>query len=336
MDIKTRVMADLARPSVSYVVYAKQWDKLSRYVDLIMFAGGVAWTPPAGATFEVRGIKPDNTVLKYSVDEAENPAVSVNGNVATITLAQQALACPGDARIELCIKSGNEVLTSFSFILRVEQSALADIQSNNYVNPALTTFIPSVSEEGIISWTNDGGLDNPEPRDITGPSGAEIVSTQFIGTDQAGDNIYRQTFDNGETAEFTAPRGPAGEGNVKTVAGIEPDEDGDVPLTVGTSLIEPNAVTAAKIAANAVSTLYTATIDADSWDDGVNEVTVNGILATDKPIIDVDMTDVVDMASVQDAFGAVLKITASANKLTVYADDAPDIDIPIKILCIRK
>lgn len=35
------------------------------------------------------------------------------------------------------------------------------------------TFIPSVSKDGIISWTNDGGLPNPEPRDITGPQGEQ-------------------------------------------------------------------------------------------------------------------------------------------------------------------
>lgn len=35
------------------------------------------------------------------------------------------------------------------------------------------TFIPSVSKDGIISWTNDGGLPNPEPRNITGPQGEQ-------------------------------------------------------------------------------------------------------------------------------------------------------------------
>lgn len=30
------------------------------------------------------------------------------------------------------------------------------------------TFIPAVSSEGIISWTNDGGLPNPEPVNIKG------------------------------------------------------------------------------------------------------------------------------------------------------------------------
>ena len=34
-----------------------------------------------------------------------------------------------------------------------------------------TTFTPHVDENGIISWTNDGGLPNPEPVDITGPKG---------------------------------------------------------------------------------------------------------------------------------------------------------------------
>lgn len=35
------------------------------------------------------------------------------------------------------------------------------------------TFLPNVSEEGIITWTNNGGLKNPDPRDITGPAGEQ-------------------------------------------------------------------------------------------------------------------------------------------------------------------
>lgn len=33
------------------------------------------------------------------------------------------------------------------------------------------TFIPQVSPEGIISWTNDGQLPNPDPVNIMGPQG---------------------------------------------------------------------------------------------------------------------------------------------------------------------
>lgn len=34
-----------------------------------------------------------------------------------------------------------------------------------------TTFSPSVSEAGVIAWTNDGGLENPPPVNIKGPKG---------------------------------------------------------------------------------------------------------------------------------------------------------------------
>lgn len=43
-----------------------------------------------------------------------------------------------------------------------------------------------------------------------GPTGASIVSTVLYGQDQQGGNIYKQTFDNGEEAFFTAPKGPQG------------------------------------------------------------------------------------------------------------------------------
>ena len=36
-----------------------------------------------------------------------------------------------------------------------------------------TTFTPSVSSEGVISWTNDGNKQNPSPVNIKGPAGAD-------------------------------------------------------------------------------------------------------------------------------------------------------------------
>lgn len=48
---------------------------------------------------------------------------------------------------------------------------------NDEIIPGATgaTFIPAVSSEGIISWTNDRGLPNPEPIDIKGPKGSPTV-----------------------------------------------------------------------------------------------------------------------------------------------------------------
>ena len=37
----------------------------------------------------------------------------------------------------------------------------------------VATFTPSVSADGTLSWTNNKGLTNPEPVNITGPQGAQ-------------------------------------------------------------------------------------------------------------------------------------------------------------------
>ena len=45
-----------------------------------------------------------------------------------------------------------------------------------------TTFTPAVSSDGIISWTNDGGKQNPASVNITGPQGATGDSGVYYGT----------------------------------------------------------------------------------------------------------------------------------------------------------
>lgn len=64
------------------------------------------------------------------------------------------------------------------------------------------TFIPSVSAEGVISWTNDGGLDNPNPVNIKGPKG-DRGDTGATGATGA-------TGPQGPQGE-TGPAGPQGE-----------------------------------------------------------------------------------------------------------------------------
>lgn len=48
------------------------------------------------------------------------------------------------------------------------------------------TYTPTVSQEGVISWTNNGDLPNPDPVDITGPQGfspvANVVKENGVST----------------------------------------------------------------------------------------------------------------------------------------------------------
>ena len=68
------------------------------------------------------------------------------------------------------------------------------------------TFIPKVSEEGVLSWTNDKSLENPEPVNIKGPAGAQ-------GPQGA----------QGEKGE-NGPQGPRGEQGIQGIQGPKGDK----------------------------------------------------------------------------------------------------------------
>lgn len=119
------------------------------------------------------------------------------------------------------------------------------------------TFIPSVSSDGVLSWTNNKGYTNPTSVNIKGAdgkdgkdgvNGANIVSTVLQGQDADGGNIYKQTFSNGATANFTAPRGAMGKTGAKGDKGDSGNPQGNILQTTGTSVedtMSQNAVTEA-------------------------------------------------------------------------------------------
>lgn len=117
------------------------------------------------------------------------------------------------------------------------------------------TFIPSVSSDGVLSWTNNKGYTNPTSVNIKGAdgkdgkdgvNGANIVSTVLQGQDANGGNIYKQTFSNGATANFTAPRGAMGATGAKGDKGDSGNPQGNILQTTGTSVedtMSQNAIT---------------------------------------------------------------------------------------------
>ena len=64
------------------------------------------------------------------------------------------------------------------------------------------TFTPSVSETGVLSWTNNGGLENPASMSIRGPSGSKGPQGEQGPKGEKGDK--------GDTGEI-GPQGPKGD-----------------------------------------------------------------------------------------------------------------------------
>ncbi len=95
------------------------------------------------------------------------------------------------------------------------------------------TFIPSVSAEGVISWTNDGDLDNPAPVNIRGPAGAQGATGATGPQGEPGEK--GDPGEKGAPGEkgdpgaqgLTGPQGPPGPAGATPVKGTDYFTDAD-------------------------------------------------------------------------------------------------------------
>ena len=204
-----------------------------------------------------------------------------------------------------------------------------------------TTFTPHLDGNGNLSWTNDGGLDTPETQNIRGAKGDKGE------TGAAGKSAYAAAVEAGYTgteATFYAALTAMPYHNARHLP------DGADPITVKagnieasaveTAKIKDKAVTMAKLADHAVSVDYTATLNT-TWSGSAapytKEQTINGILATDKPLIDiVPSATFADAEKQADAWALIYRAVTAANKITFYAKAKPTVSIPLQIRCIRK
>ena len=204
-----------------------------------------------------------------------------------------------------------------------------------------TTFTPHIDGNGNLSWTNDGGLDNPETQNIRGAKGDKGE------TGAAGKSAYAAAVEAGYTgteATFYAALTAMPYHNARHLP------DGADPITVKagnieasaveTAKIKDKAVTMAKLADHAVSVDYTVTLDTTWSGDAApytKEQTINGILAADAPLIDLaPSATFADAEKQADAWALIYRAVTAANKITFYAKAKPTVSIPLQIRCIRK
>lgn len=197
------------------------------------------------------------TDQKFSGDTVEVP-ILVNiervyvglfaGELTTTTSAT--INCKKSILCQSAKEGGDPIINGDSAFIRY--SAFADgtdftetwDNSKRYIGIATGQFAPidksgyvwSVFASGLSAYelAVAQGFEGSEAEwfeSLRGPTGAKIVSVELIGQDDNGGNIYRQTFDNGLTYEFTAPRGEPGVDGAPGKDGKdgEPGKDGVTP-----------------------------------------------------------------------------------------------------------
>lgn len=254
MQVTKSIKIDLVEKGVQPIVYAKQNDRQTRFIAALLFANGQPFSVPDGVVAMFRAGKPDGTACFYDSNETGAPAITIEGNLVTVELAEQVLTAPGNVQAEINFyTAGGEKLTSFSFAIQVEKSVLTDqeIVSSNYYN-VLTEQVKAAQGAAQSAQTSAGQaaqtLQEVEQlaNTVSGAiqqAGQEQVSniqqagqTQVDAVQQAGAQQIAAA-----AAEADRAQGYAESINpaqfVKTVNGTGPDASGNVEVQTGVASV---------------------------------------------------------------------------------------------------
>ena len=113
----TRIDIDAGAERKNYLVQAKQGDKATRFVSVLIVEDGKEYAPPADADLIANFQKPDG---KF----AYNAAKIDDGNRILVELTNQVLAVSGEVvcEVEIRAKDSSQVLTSCAFTVKVGRS----------------------------------------------------------------------------------------------------------------------------------------------------------------------------------------------------------------------
>lgn len=265
----TALTLNMQLPNIAAVSWAVQGDQLARKIQATLVDGSTPWNPELSYTALVRYHKPDGTNGVYDVDEDGNPAVTWNGNVATITIAQQALTVPGTVLMQLEFYDGdNTRITAFGWANNVQPAAVTDtvFLSTDYYNiltlqiagvlgaSSHPPYINSTSKNWMIwnentaAYIDSGfssvGTTGPAPTvtntayQYANSSSGTVIPSSWSNTRPATSPGTWQwtktviTFDNNTSTTIysAAYQGLNGTGSVNTVNTVTPDQNGNVSL----------------------------------------------------------------------------------------------------------
>lgn len=136
MKITHEITLDMKKVGRRQILEVMQQDSLSRELVIKLFDGGTAWPVPEKASIlQIVYYKPDQTGGRYDTLPDKSAACTVSGNVITAQLHPQMFTVAGLVLCELCMLNEEGFqLSTFSWYMKVEESASNKIKSKDYYN----------------------------------------------------------------------------------------------------------------------------------------------------------------------------------------------------------
>lgn len=128
MNVTKRIKLDFARSLNPVVVWVKQGDENSRFIEIVPLKNGDNYTIPSGVSIKFACKKPDG-------HQVFNDYPTISNNVITVPLTPQTLAAAGEglASIILFDDANQKILSTQNFILYIEQNPLvgSEVESSD-------------------------------------------------------------------------------------------------------------------------------------------------------------------------------------------------------------
>ena len=170
MEITQKIALDFGRDTLPITIFAKQYDKESRFVEIVPLECGKDYTLESGVTARLQLTKPDgHTVLKTA---------TITNSVIKVELTEQTLAVVGTAVAEIGLYKGNSLLSSQIFYIEIKRAAYnpdAPASSDEY--PALIDALGKV-ETSAGSANSAAAAANEAAEAAEGAENVNISATQ--------------------------------------------------------------------------------------------------------------------------------------------------------------
>ena len=176
--VEHRIKLNLMKAGLQGQVIVKKADSDSRKINIYLSSAAGPFDMSDIASAILRAEKPDGKVMFNSCTVCEDRLEYI--------ITTQTIAATGTVTCEITLTSNSgQILVTPRFEIIVADVIYSDseIESTNEYTAlekaikkasALkdgTTFTPSVSDEGVLSWSNSDGKDNPAAVNIKGPKG---------------------------------------------------------------------------------------------------------------------------------------------------------------------
>ena len=176
--VEHRIKLDLMKAGLQGQVIVKKADSDSRKINIFLSSAAGPYNMKDITSAILRAEKPDGKVMFNSCTVCEDRLEYI--------ITTQTIAATGTVTCEITLMSSTgQVLVTPQFEIIVADIIYSDTEiesTNEYtaLEEAIkkaaalkdgTTFTPSVSDEGVLSWSNSDGKESPAAVNIKGPKG---------------------------------------------------------------------------------------------------------------------------------------------------------------------